>query len=222
MIIFWMLYKIASPGVFNAPAGNSDAHLNKVIEKVQTWIERIKNGRLPAHFVWTSYIHQLWMGVRYGIGELPADRDEVDGFLQDADRAILPYAGVNRNIRTGWRTLHSFLGVGLFNFEVEMMIQSINLFVQHYASPFDVGIALQVKMELMQLEAGYRDCPLLHPFHPHGDKVTHCWLGSFWQAIDHFGFRLFIDYPAIPLPRERDHLLIDIFDSVSTNMSIDA
>lgn len=137
-------------GVFTAPAGNSDAHLNKVTKKVQTWIECIKNGRLPTHFVWTSYIHQLWVGVRYGIGALPANRDKIDGFLQDTDRALLPYAGVNRNIRTGWRTLHrSFLGVSVFNFVVEMMIQRINLFVQHYASPFDVGITLQATMELV-------------------------------------------------------------------------
>ena len=104
-------------GVFTAPAGNSDTHLNKVTEKVQTWIERIKNGRLPTHFVWTSYIHQLWMGVRYGIGALPADRDKIDGFLQDTDRALLPYAGVNRNIRAGWHTLHrSFFWSGSFQF----------------------------------------------------------------------------------------------------------
>ena len=140
-------------GVFTAPNGNSQAHLNKITDKVQTWVERIKNGRLPTHFVWTSYIHQLWMGVRYGIGALPADREEVEGFLQDTDRSMLSHMGVNRNIRTGWRTLHrSFLGVGLFNFEVEMMIQRINLFVQHYASPFDVGITLQATMELVQLE----------------------------------------------------------------------
>jgi hypothetical protein len=102
-----------------------------------------------------SYVYQLWMGLRYSIGSLPADREEMDGFLHDADREILPYLGVNRNIHTGWRTLHrSFLGIGLFNFEIEMNIQRINLFLQHYDSPFDIGITLHATMELVQLEVG--------------------------------------------------------------------
>jgi hypothetical protein len=66
-------------------------------------------------------------------------------------------------------------------------------------------------MELLQLEVGLRDCPLLHPFEPYGRLATHCWFRSFWEAMDHFGCRLHVDYPAIKIPRERDVLLLDIF-----------
>lgn len=199
-------------GVVTAPDGNSSGHFQKVRDKLKTWIARITVGRLPASFNWTSYVYQLWMGLRYGIGTLPADREETAGLLHDADREILPLLGVNRNIRTGWRTLHrSFLGIGLFNFEIEMNIQRINLFLQHYDSPFDLGITLRATMELLQLEVGLRDCPLLHPFEPYGKLATHCWFRSFWQAMDHFGCRLHVEYPAIEIPRERDVLLLDIF-----------
>jgi hypothetical protein len=88
---------------------------------VQTWVARIKNGHLPVSFNWTSYIFQLWVGVRYGIGALPADQEELSDFLQDSHREMLPNLGVNRNIRRGWRTLHrSFLGIGLFDFDVKL------------------------------------------------------------------------------------------------------
>jgi hypothetical protein len=76
------------------------------------------------------------------------------------------------------------LGIGLFNFEVEMNIQRINLFLQHFDSPFDIGITLRATMELVQLEVGFRDCPLLHPFAPFGQFVTYCWFRSFWEAMD--------------------------------------
>ncbi|KAL3772520.1 hypothetical protein ACHAWO_002522 [Cyclotella atomus] len=89
-------------GVFTAPDGNSQDHLAKIVDKVKTWVARISTGRLPASYNWNSYIYQLWMGVRYGIGALPADRDEIiSGFLHETDRSMLPFLGVNRNIRTG-------------------------------------------------------------------------------------------------------------------------
>jgi hypothetical protein len=144
-------------GVFTAPDGNSQDHLAKITDKVQTWIARIKNGHLPVSFNWTSYIFQLWTGVHYGIGALPADQDELDGFLQESYRDMLPNLGVNRNIMRGWCTLHrSFLGIGigLFDFDVEIMIQRVNLFMQHYDSPYDIGITLRATMELVQLKQG--------------------------------------------------------------------
>jgi hypothetical protein len=93
-------------GVVTAPDGNSSGHFQKVKDKLKTWIARITVGRLPASLNWMSYVYQLWMGLRYGIGTLPADREETAGLLHDADREILPFLGVNRNIRKGWRTLH--------------------------------------------------------------------------------------------------------------------
>ena len=209
--------------MFTAPDGNSQDHMAKITDKVKTWIARISTGRLPASFNWTSYIYQLWMGVRYGIGALPADREEISGFLQETDRSMLPFLGVNRNIKTGWRTLHrSFLGIGLFNFDVELMIQRVNLFLQHYDSPYDIGVTLRATMELVQLEAGLRDCPLLHSFQKYGVNTTHCWFRSFWQACDLFGFHLSIDYPTIPIPRERDHLLIDLYHQIAAEWGTEA
>jgi hypothetical protein len=58
-------------GVVTAPDGNSSGHFMRVKDKLHTWIARISIGRLPVNFNWTSYVYQLWMGLRYGIG-LPA------------------------------------------------------------------------------------------------------------------------------------------------------
>ena len=207
-------------GVFTAPDGNSQAHFQKITDKADTWTARISNGHLPVSFNWTSYIYQLWTSIRYGIGigALPADETEVESVLQDSYRGMLPFLGVNRNIKRGWRTLHrSFLGIGLFDFSTEMMIQRVNIFLQHYDSPFDIGITLRAVMELVQLEAGFADCPLNHPFHPVGQFVTHCWFRSFWQAFDKFNCRMFLSYPTIPFPRERDHVLTTFYQQNSND-----
>jgi hypothetical protein len=78
-------------GVFTAPDGNSQDHLAKISDKVQTWVARIKNGHLPVSFNWTSYIFQLWVGVRYGIGALPADL----GCKLRSDYGVIPLRTVN-------------------------------------------------------------------------------------------------------------------------------
>ena len=199
-------------GVFTAPDGNSAEHFSKITDKADTWTARISNGHLPVGFNWTSYIFQLWRSIRYGIGALPADELEIEPVLQDSYRSMLPFLGANRNIKIGWRTLPcSFLGIGLFDFSTELMIQRVNLFLQHYDSPFDVGISLRAVMELVQLEAGFADCPLNHPFYPVGNYVTHCWFRSFWQAMDKFRCKMFLSYPTIPFPRERDHVLTNFY-----------
>ena len=201
-----------SLGVYTALDGNSRAHLSYIQDKADTWTARISNGHLPVFFNWTSYVFQLWTSIRYGIGAIPADEEEIDGFLSDSHRAMLPFLRVNRNIKTGWRTLHrSFLGIGLFDFSTELLVQRINMFLQHYDSPFDIGTTLRATMELVQLEAGFADCPLNHPFQPHGKHVTHCWFRSFWQALSSVGMKMKVDYPTIAMPRERDRLLIQLY-----------
>ena len=69
------------------------------------------------------------------------------------------------------------------------------MFLQHYDSLFDIGITLCATMELVQLEAGFVGCQLNHPFHPHGEHVTHCWFRSFWQALSSVGMNMKVDYP---------------------------
>ena len=97
----------------------------------------------------------------------------------------------------------------------EVVIARINMFLQHYRTPSTLGTKLQMSLEALQLEAGYRDCVLNHPYYPQGPLTTHCWCRSFWESIDHYGFKMTIDYPETPFPRVNDRLLIDVLESQS-------
>jgi hypothetical protein len=89
----------------------------------------------------------------------------------------LPGLGVNRNIWSKWRYLHTtFGGVGLLSLPTEATICRVNLFVQHWDMPSPIGQMLRASMELLQLEVGCVGCPLAEPFHPIGHIITHSWL----------------------------------------------
>ena len=60
--------------------------------------------------------------------DLEAEEDK-GGYLRKLYRKMLPYLGIYRNIKSGWRHLHSsFSGIGLRKLLIEVVIGRINLF----------------------------------------------------------------------------------------------
>jgi len=51
-------------GVFDSPEGGNKEQLEKISEKVSTWIQRMRNGHLPSFLGWIAYKHKLWPSVR--------------------------------------------------------------------------------------------------------------------------------------------------------------
>ena len=205
-------------GIWTNPAGDCTKQLEIIRGKVEKWTDRLQAGKLPSKWAWVSYFHQLWSQLRYGLGcnssaveDLEAEEDE-GGHLRKLYRRMLPYLGVNRNIKAGWRHLHSsFSGIGLRKLLTEVVIGRINLFLQHYDTPSTLGKKLTISLQCLQLEAGTNGCPLLTPYHPMGPLTTPSWVRSFWQGLDYYNVKMDIDYPVQPIPREEDDLLCNIF-----------
>ena len=94
-------------GVWTNPTGNCNKQVEVITEKLGVWTDRLETGKLPARWAWVSYFHQLWPRIGYGLGtnasgvaELEAQEEEGGG-LRKLYRHILPYLGVNRNIKSG-------------------------------------------------------------------------------------------------------------------------
>ena len=100
------------------------------------------------------------------------------------------------------------------------MIARINLFIQHYNTPSTLGKKLTISLEALQLEVGSDRCPLLIPYCPLGPLATSCWCRSFWESLDHYKFKLELDFDVLQLPREVDVLLIDIFLRANTGQDV--
>ena len=83
----------------------------------------MQNGHLPDHIAWTAYKHQLWPGLRYGLGTMTNDLESANELLHTKDNKILNVLGVLQNITKGLRQIHTiFGGFGLFSLPTEQLI----------------------------------------------------------------------------------------------------
>jgi hypothetical protein len=72
-------------GIHDSPLGGKATHLLFIKGKVSTWVNRMTNGHLPKHMAWIAYKHQLWPGVRYGLGAMTNDLKVLDNLLHKED-----------------------------------------------------------------------------------------------------------------------------------------
>ena len=81
------------------------------------------NGHLPNHMAWIAYKHQLWPGVRYGLGTMTNDLEVADNLLHKEDYRMFNIVGVARSITKGLHHLHTTFGrFGLLKLPVEQLI----------------------------------------------------------------------------------------------------
>ena len=198
-------------GVYLAPSDYSTTHLTKLLLKVEVWVNRLKNGHLSPSWAWVAYRHQLWPGLRYGLGTLINDVEEATSLLAGMDYALLPLLGVNRHIKTGWRRLHqSFGGVGLLSLATEQLIARLNMLIQHYGTPSSVGHKLTMSLRYLQLQLGCRGNPLQLGYGTWSILAPRSWVKMLWHTLrlSHLDLRLAFD--ELPFPREGDETIMDL------------
>ena len=72
---------------------------------------------------WVAYKHQLWPGVRYGLGTMNNNLEVTGNLLHKEDYRMLNVLGVICSMTKDLQRLHtSFEGFGLFNLSVEQLI----------------------------------------------------------------------------------------------------
>jgi hypothetical protein len=75
-----------------------------------------------------AYKHQLWPGVRYGLGTMTNDLEVVDNLLHDEDYRMLNVVGMVCSVTKDLRHLHTtFGGFGLFNLPAKQLICRVNM-----------------------------------------------------------------------------------------------
>ncbi len=79
--------------------------------------------------------------------------EAAQSILRKENFKILPFLGINRNVKQEWRTLHQAFGViGLFDLAVEHTIGMINILVQHYRAGTTLALKYSASLEVLQLE----------------------------------------------------------------------
>ena len=174
----------------------------------------MSNGHLPSHMAWVAYRHQLWPGVRYGLGTMTNDLEAADNLLHKEDYKMLNVLGVVRSVSTGLRRLHmSFGGFGLYNLPVEQMICRVNMLMQHYHTSTNVSKKLDASLRYLQLQLGTPHNPFLLDYAVWGHLAPLSWVKMLWRTLNYFDIHLYMAYPSIAPPRERDLVLMEIFAS---------
>jgi hypothetical protein len=75
-------------GIHDLPSWGNVTHLSSIKVKVSIWVNRMTNEHLPNHTAWIAYKHQLWPGVRYGLGTMTNDLKVADSLLHDEEYRI--------------------------------------------------------------------------------------------------------------------------------------
>jgi hypothetical protein len=143
-------------GIWSSIDGEDDAHVkHNMTDRLEKWIDKMRNGHLPAKLGWIAYCFKLWTGVRYGLASLATFLLVAKGVLKQQNFKLLAFLGVNCNVKREWRTLHRAFGrIGLFSFVVEQMIGMINIFIQHYEASTTLTKRFTASLEALQLEIG--------------------------------------------------------------------
>jgi hypothetical protein len=168
-------------GIHDSPSGGNPAHLTYIKEKVGEWVSRMSNGHLPSHMAWVAYRHQLWPGVRYGLGTMTNDLEITNNLLHKEDYRMLNVLGVIRSVTKGLRRLHtSFGGFGLFNLPMEQLICRVNMLMQHYHTSTNLSRKLDALLRYLQLQLGTPHNPFLLDYAVWGHLAPLSWVKMLW------------------------------------------
>ena len=170
-------------------------------DKMEDWTKRVKCGALPICLVWTSYTHQLWSGLKYGLGASSAMiKDSREG-LGPSDYYLISSLGVVWSTKKEWRYLPvAFCGMGLFNLMTKKAVVNLNAFLQHYNPDSAIGITLTTTLENLQLKLGVRKCPLLYDYDIWSGLATDSWIKSLWEKVDKLSIAVDMIYEGAPPP----------------------
>jgi hypothetical protein len=105
------------------------------------------NGHQPSHIVWVAYRHQLWPGLRCGLGTIANDIETAARLLDNTNYKTLSVLGILHNVTKGLRKIHTtFGGFGLFSLLTEQLISRVNMFFQHYHVSTNLSKKLNVSL----------------------------------------------------------------------------
>ncbi len=190
-------------GIYDAPAGENEGHLNHIKGKATTWVNRMTNGHLPSHIAWVAYRHQLWPGLQYGLGTMTNDIDPAAKLLDNVDYKTLNVLGILRNVTKGLRKIHTtFGGFGLFNLATEQLISRVNMFFQHYHVSTNLSKKLDASLGYLQLQVGTPQNPFTQDFAKWGYLAPLSWVKMLCKLLHHFNITLHTSFPTIQPPRE--------------------
>jgi hypothetical protein len=119
---------------------------------------------------------------KYGLSTLATETTSTQDILRKWEFELLSYLGVNKHVRTEWRTIPRELGgVGLWNFTAEQCKSWLEALLQHYGRETTIAKKMIASLEALQLEIGCAQNPLSASYILRGGLATTCWMKAIWE-----------------------------------------
>ncbi len=180
-------------GIYNTPAGGNKGHLDHIKSKATTWTNRMTNGHLPSHILWVAYGHQMWPGLRYGLGTMTNDMKPAARLLDNVNYKTLNVLGILRNATKGLQKIHTtFGGFGLFDLSTEQLISRVNMFFQHYHVSTNLSKKLEMPLGYLQIQVGTPHNPFTQDYSKWGNLAPLSWVKMLWKSLHHFDTILYM------------------------------
>jgi hypothetical protein len=172
------------------------------------------NGHLPSNIAWVAYRHQLWTRLRYGLGIMTNDIKPATRLLNNINYKTLIVLCILRNVTKGLQMIHTtFGGFGLFDLLKEQLISMVNMFFQHYHVFTNLSKKLDASLEYLQLQVCTSHNPFTQDYSMWSNLAPLSWVKMLWKSLHHFNIMLYMLFPTIKSPRERDQVIMEIIFS---------
>jgi hypothetical protein len=104
----------------------------------------------------------------------------------------------------------AYQGLGLPNLALEKLAESLQLIQHHWSRRTELGQALCLAFELVQVETGLQGNFLLRNYDTYGRLATHTWFKQLWELVHHFRVEVVLaDEIIVPPIRENDKVLME-------------
>jgi hypothetical protein len=104
----------------------------------------------------------------------------------------------------------TFGGFGLLSVPTEQLICRINMLLQHYYTSTNLSRKLDTSLRYLQLQLGTPHNPITLDYNKWGHLAPLSWVKMLWRLIHHFNIHLHMECASIPLPRERDQVVMEL------------
>ena len=170
---------IKTLGSMTCPSGSSAGAINRMRTLGQEWVDKVLSSLLSCRNVWFMVDCQFWPRVGYGICNNTATWGELETCMHRVYWQLFACGGVCRSAWVALRQLDKgFYGIGCQHLGVECLIGHLTKLLVHYGCKSDLGIQLQVTMELLVTKLGLSLQPLQELFKTYGRWITNSWIKS--------------------------------------------
>ncbi len=198
-------------GAMTSPNGNSDLAIEMMQEKVQQWINAVRNGHLHQRNVWFSLKVQFWPRIGYGLCSSTATLEELDRALHCQYYQILPLGGVVCMALVRSRTIDAgFFRVSLPHLEIETLISMLNKLLMHYNCQTVTGRLMQLPYSLLLVKLGLLFDPLQESYSQFEHLTTHSWMKMLWEKLSRFNVKAVVTDINQSLTREGDRFITQV------------